>query len=253
MSVQRDPDLWIRRLAPASDSHLRLVCFPFAGGAAGYFHWLAPLLGPDVEVLGVQYPGRQGRRHEPVIEDIQLLADQIYDALTPWQSQPLAFLGHSMGAVVAFEVARRSAWRGWRLPLTLIVSGRRAPSRRRVERLDTTDDDALIAELRSVGGTDPAVLADEELLQIVLPAVRGDFRAIYAYRGPTTGAVLDIPITAIIGDRDPQVTTEEANAWREYTNKEFSLHVLPGGHFFLQDNATEIARYLKHALASHIS
>src|SRR5262245_18725191 len=92
MSAQRsDLDLWIRRLAPVSDPHLQLVCFPFAGGAAGYFHWLHPLLGPDVEVLGVQYPGRQGRRHEPVIEDIQLLADQIHDALASWQSQPLAF------------------------------------------------------------------------------------------------------------------------------------------------------------------
>src|SRR5262249_24694620 len=119
--------------------------------------------------------------------------------------------------------------------------------------LDTTDDAAVIAELQSLGGTDPAVLADEELLQMVLPAVRGDLRAIYSYRAPTTGAVLDIPITVIIGARDPHVRAEEAYAWREHTSREFSLYVLPGGDFYLQDNSTEMARYIKGALASHIS
>jgi len=98
-----DSNLWIRRLQPVPDSQVRLVCFPFAGGAAGYFHWLQALLGSDIEVLGVQYPGRQDRRREPVIEDIRILADQVYEALSLWVAQPLAFFGHSMGAVVAFE------------------------------------------------------------------------------------------------------------------------------------------------------
>jgi surfactin synthase thioesterase subunit len=247
-----DSNLWIRRLQPVPDSQVRLVCFPFAGGAAGYFHWLQALLGSDIEVLGVQYPGRQDRRREPVIEDIRILADQVYEALSLWVAQPLAFFGHSMGAVVAFEVARRFALHGQRPPLALFPSGRRAPSRHRVEQLHLADDAGIAAELRSVGGTDPLLLTDDELLQMILPAVRGDYRAIETYRGPISQVVLDVPITTLIGDRDPKVSIEEANAWREHTTGKFALHVLPGGHFYLQDNASEVAGYIKAVLADHV-
>jgi surfactin synthase thioesterase subunit len=236
-------------LTPQPASRVRLVCFPFAGGAAGYFHWLSDLLGPDVEVLGVQYPGRQGRWQEPVIEDIEILADQIDHALAPWAAQPLAFLGHSMGAVVAFEVARRFARYQRRPPLALFVSGHRAPSIHRIQRLDLSDDAALLAELRSLGGTDPALFADDDLLEMILPVIRGDFRAIHTYQGPTEGAVLDVPIIAMIGDQDSRVSFAEADAWRAHTTSDFSLHVLAGGHFYLADNAAEFARLIIRGLA----
>jgi pyochelin biosynthetic protein PchC len=246
-----DSDLWIRRLQPVTNSQVRLVCFPFAGGAAGYFRWLQALLGADIEVLGVQYPGRQDRRHEPVIHDIQILADQIYEALIPWAAQSLAFFGHSMGSVVAFEVAHRFAQHSQQSPLALFVSGRRAPSRHRIERLHLADDASIAAELRFLGGTDPIFLTDDELLLMILPAVRGDYRAIETYHGPVASAVLDVPITALIGDRDPRVSIEETRAWREHTTGKFALHVLPGGHFYLQDNAAEVAEYIKDELADH--
>lgn len=244
-------NLWIRRLQPVANSQIQLVCFPFAGGAAGYFRWLQPLLGADIEVMGVQYPGRQDRRHEPVIADIEILADHVYDALTPWAARSLAFFGHSMGSVVAFEVAQRFATHSQRSVRALFVSGRRAPSRHRVEQLHLSDDTRLAAELRFLGGTDPAFLTDNELLQMILPAVRADYRAIETYKGSAPRATLDVPIIGLIGDRDPRVSIEEAEAWREHTTGKFTLHVLPGGHFYLQNNATEVAKCVKEELVHH--
>lgn len=248
--MRRDTsDSWIRQLGPAPDSLVSLACFPFAGGSAGYFRPFQALLGPKIEVLAVQYPGRQDRRGTPAIEDISILAEQITDALSPWLARPLAFFGHSMGSVVGFEVARRLAQRGRRLPLVLFASGRRAPSRHRIEQLHLSEDAVLVAELRSLGGTDAALLADEELLSMILPAVRADYRAIETYRAPVTGAVLDIPITALVGDHDPRVSVEDARAWQEHTSRAFALHVLPGGHFYLRDQAADVARLIIDKLA----
>ncbi|MFD7656739.1 thioesterase II family protein [Actinosynnema sp. NPDC059797] len=244
-----DGGSWIRPLRdPVPRSRAHLVCFPFAGGSAGYFHSLASSLEPDVPVLGVQYPGRQDRRHEPVIEDIGRLADEICEALVPWEAQPLALLGHSMGAVVAFEVARRLERGDRRAPLALFASGRRAPSCHRDQSAYADDDDSIIADLRKLGGTDPALLDDDEMRRLILPVIRGDYRAIATYRAPTTGAVLDVPIVAMTGDRDPSVSFEEASAWRRHTTRSFEVKVLAGGHFFLHEHLAEVAGCVRRLL-----
>lgn len=244
-------DLWIRRFPVPARGDVLLVCFPFAGGAAGWFRPLASLLAPGVEVRAVQYPGRQDRYHEPVVEDIPRLADLICDALEPALDRPFAFFGHSMGAVVAFEVTRRLALRDRPRPRVLVVSGRRAPSLRREERVHLRDDPGLLAELRALGGTDAAVLADDELVRMILPAVRGDYRAIETYRLPEHDAVVDVPVHALTGDADPRASVDEVAAWREHTTGDFSLHVLPGGHFFPAQQSARVADLITASLATH--
>ncbi|MCA1217238.1 thioesterase II family protein [Streptomyces sp. 8L] len=240
---------WIRPLRNAAQrSQVHLVCFPFAGGSAGYFHALAKSLEPDISVLGVQYPGRQDRRHEPLIEDIGRLADEIYEALAPWETQPLALFGHSMGSVVAFEVARRFERENRRAPLALFASGRRAPSCPRDEDVHAADDASFIANLRSLGGTDPALLDDDEMRRMILPVIRGDYRAVETYRAPTAQTVLNVPVMAITGDRDPSVTLAEASAWREHTAESFEMTVLTGGHFFIHEHVAEIADCVRRVL-----
>lgn len=200
-------------------------------------------------MLGVQYPGRQDRRHEPLIEDIGQLADEVCEALIPWETQPLALFGHSMGSVVAFEVARRFERDNRRLPLALFASGRPAPSCHRDQSSYEDDDDGIIANLRWLGGTDPTLLDDDEMTRLILPVIRGDYRAIATYRAPTTEAKLNVPIVAMTGDHDPSVTFEEASAWREHAARSFEIKVLAGGHFFIHEHIVEIADHVRSVLS----
>ncbi|MGW4057212.1 thioesterase II family protein [Amycolatopsis sp. NPDC004747] len=230
-----DAEKWLRRFERAPDARARLVCLPHAGGSASFFFPLAKALAPEVEVLAVQYPGRQDRRHEPPVDSIARLTDRLLEVLRPFDDRPLALFGHSMGAIIGYEVALRMTEAG-SAPVHLFASGRRAPSRYRDDDLRGVSDARLVAELRKLGGSDAAMLADPELLAMVLPAIRSDYRAVETYRHEP-GRRLDCPVTVFTGDRDPRVSVEEARAWAEHTTGPSDLRVLPGGHFFLVEQA----------------
>lgn len=238
---------WIRRFEPGPVNGAGLVCFPHAGGAASFYVPLARALAGVAEVSGVQYPGRQDRRAEPAAASIGELADQIAAVLHPLPERPTAFFGHSMGAVVAFEVIRRLEARGGPVPFLLFASGRRAPSARRTESVHRGDDAALVAEITSLGGTDPRVLADPELRSIVLPPTRADYRAIETYQ-PEPGASVGTPVTVLVGDSDRAATLAEAAAWKDHTSGAFDLRVFPGGHFYLLDRQAEVVDAVTSAL-----
>jgi pyochelin biosynthesis protein PchC len=240
---------WIRQFHRRPHHQYRLVCFPHAGGSASYYFPVSRMARPDIEVLALQYPGRQDRRHEKPVDDVGELADGVSGALLNWLDHPFAFFGHSMGAIVAFEVARRLQRMGHAPPVILFASARRAPSRHRHEDVHLRDDAGLIAELRRLGGTDPRVLADAELLATILPMTRSDYRAIETYRC-LPGEPLSCPITVLVGDRDPQVTIAEASAWADQTTDRFELKVLPGGHFYLEQQAAAVMDIIHSAIAS---
>jgi surfactin synthase thioesterase subunit len=240
-------DLWINRFHTDQRSGPRLVCFPHAGGSATFYQPLSKRL-PSIEAIGVQYPGRQHRRTEPCVEDIGVLADQVFAALERWTDRPLVFFGHSMGAVVAFEVARRFQRKRDDVPLGLIASGRRAPSVHRDEKVHTRDDQGLVAEIRRLNGT-AAALLDDDVLAMVLPAMRADYKAIETYRYEQ-GPRLTCPITALVGDADPRVTADEARRWADHTNGVFDLRMFPGGHFYLSDDWAAVARAVTECVAA---
>ncbi|WP_327091571.1 alpha/beta fold hydrolase [Nonomuraea sp. NBC_01738] len=243
-----DTSLWVRRFHPVKEDAARLVCFPHAGGSASYYFPVSQALSPAVEVLAIQYPGRQDRRTEPLIDDVHTLAAQIADNLGPWTDRPFALFGHSMGATVAYEVARLLEERGHR-PLHLFASGRRAPSRYRDENVHRLGDDGVIGEMKRLNGTDSQVLGDEELLRMVLGAVRNDYKAIETYRHKV-GPKLECPVTALVGDDDPKTTVEEAESWSWHTNGPFELGVYRGGHFYLNSHKTELLRRITQQLTS---
>ncbi|WP_017596332.1 thioesterase II family protein [Nocardiopsis potens] len=240
--------LWIRRYAPSPDAPVRLACLPHAGGSASFFLPVARTLAPAVDVLAVQYPGRQDRYTERCIEDLHELADEAASALEPWTDAPLALLGHSMGASLAFEVALRLERKTGAVPVALFASGRRAPSRHREETVHLRDDDGIIAELKRLNGTDSDVLGDEELLRMVLPAIRGDYTAAETYRPRPGEASVSCPVVAMTGDSDPKVSIDEARAWEEHTTGGFDLHVFPGGHFYLADRQAEVLKLVADRL-----
>jgi len=200
---------------------------------------MAAALGPVIDTLGVQYPGRQDRRLDPCVDDLLLLADRITSEVRGLFDRPVGFFGHSMGAVVAFEVARRLESAGLDL-IQLIASGHAAPSRASDSGMHRLDDEHLRARLETLSGTDVRVLCDPELWPLIMPAVRADYKAIDEYACPP-GAVLASDITALIGDTDPLTTFADAQAWREHTVGSFTLRVFPGDHFFLTTHTADVA------------
>lgn len=246
--MSAESDEWIRRYRPAPGAAIRLVCLPHAGGSASFFLPVSAALSPAIDVLAVQYPGRQDRLREPMIDDLGDLADAVVTALTPWLDRPFAFFGHSMGATLAFEVTRRLEQGAGPAPLHLFASGRRAPSRHRDENVHLGGDDRIIAELTELSGTDTRVLGEEEMLRMVLPAIRNDYRATETYRY-RPGPPLSCPITVLTGDADPKTSLEEAEAWRDHTTGPFDLRVYPGGHFYLADHQSEVLDAITDRLA----
>lgn len=233
-----DTDLWVRRFHPADDAATRLLCLSHAGGSASYFYGVSAALSPEIDVLAVQYPGRQDRLREPCLRSIHDLADGLVAAIEPLTDRPLTIFGHSLGATLGYEVARRLEQSGF-IPAALFASGRPAPHRTRSERTHLRDDAGLIAAMKQLGGTDAALFADEDVLAMVMPAIRGDYTAAETYTH-IPGPRLSCPIFALTGDDDPKVTVAEADAWREHTGREFELSVFPGGHFYLNDVVPDI-------------
>lgn len=246
---------WVRRFHPAPDARVRLVCFPHAGGSANYFFPVSRALARSMDVLCLQYPGRQDRRRERCVETIDELADRIALALRPWADIPLAFFGHSMGAILAFEVSLRLKEAGI-TPAVLFVSGRRAPSTHRVETVHLLPDTALVQEIRGLQGTESALLDDADIVSMILPALRGDYRAVETYQH-VGGSTVDAPLVAMLGDEDPMVTLSEGEAWANHTTSEFELRVFPGGHFYLNAHAADVIAFIERrvdtALQEHQS
>jgi surfactin synthase thioesterase subunit len=243
-----DDNLWCRRFHPARNATARLICLPHAGGSAPFFLPVSKALGPAIDVVAMQYPGRQDRRTEQPIGDMTVLADRIYDILRRQPPLPLTFFGHSMGAIAAFEVIHRLEADG-QAAVRLFASGRRGPSTYRDDNVHLRDDAGILAEVRKLSGTASSVLGDDELMRAALPALRADYRAAETYRC-VADVTIACPITALTGDGDPKTSLDEAKAWARHTTGTFDVQVYPGGHFFLNDHADQIIKLLdQHFLA----
>lgn len=234
---------WFRRFNPSDSAPARVVVFPHAGGSASYYLGYANALAPYADVLAVQYPGRQNRFMEPPISTVAGLAEELYRELLDWTDRPLVFFGHSMGAAVAFETARRFERHGVKGPERLFVSAGRAPSLPRDSEMYKLPDDELLASIVELGGTDERILDIPALRELVLPALRADYTAIETYRC-APDATVSVPITGLVGESDPNATAEQVGQWDRHTTGGFDLRVFPGGHFYLADRTPEVVRLL---------
>ena len=246
-------DTWfIRRTVSAP--RLRLFCFSHAGGsAADYLHW-HPHLGPHVELCAVQLPGRGSRMAETPRDDLPHLVAELLQMLRASDDGlPCAFFGHSLGALLAFELSQALREQGLALPLRLFASGCAAPSVCRLEPpLHRLDDTQLLEQLRGYNGTPPGVLANPDLLGLVLPTLRADFRLVgdYHYR---QRPALPVPIHVLAGHDDPHVAPADLVAWADETSAGCSHHGFAGDHFFIRPQAAAIRRILLDALATTLT
>lgn len=214
---------------------LRLLCFPYAGGGASVFRGWSQRLPSEIELCAVQLPGRETRLREPPLSSLPRLVDLLCEETAILRAGRYALFGHSVGALVAFELTRALRRRGERLPVQLFVSGCRAPQLADEEPSSAQlEDDALLAVLRGFDGTPEAVLRDRELLELLLPTLRADLglRDGYDYRDEPA---LPIPITALGGEDDEHVPLSSLFAWRTHTARSFALQRFPGAHFYFRE------------------
>jgi pyochelin biosynthetic protein PchC len=244
-------EIWLRRLAPTIRPWARLICFPHAGGTAAFFRPWRDYLLPDVELYAVQYPGRLDRITDACVDEMNPMAESVTRALQPLLDRPVALFGHSLGAAIAYEVARRISARSPRALTRLFVSGRTAPDRQRPSAKHLADDDALWDDIERLGGTSPEVLADPEMRRTFLPALRSDYRLSELYR-PGPGPLLECPVTALLGEQDSEVEPAEAASWAGVTRADFSIHTFPGGHFYLISRLPEVIGEIMRRLAGAV-
>jgi pyochelin biosynthetic protein PchC len=237
---------WLRCRKPRPDARLRLICFPQAGGAASFFGSWAARLPAELELHAVQYPGREDRVQEACIDDMAVLAAEIATALRPLSDRPMALFGHSMGAAVAYEVARLLNPG----PVCLFVSGRHAPSELLHDDVHLRNDEDVLDELKRLGGTDATLLDDPELREMILPMVRSDFKLAETYRH-LDGSRLACPIISLVGLDDPEVTTAQARRWQEHTTGSFTQHTFPGDHFYLMAHQERVVDLVISQVASY--
>lgn len=225
----------LRYFKPLPNPRLRLVCFAWAGGGANFFRKLSRRLAADVELIAVQLPGREDRFHEPRFTRMEQIVAQVKRELSPLADVPMMLFGHSMGALVAYEVAQ-AITAGGRFPLAgLIVSGSNAPHVKSCHRRCTHDasEREVLADLTKLGGTPPALLADKELMRSLLPSIRADYAVLEAYRAHPPLPLLDCPIIACAARTDHCVSRAGIDAWGQCAGTLFETHWFEGDHFYL--------------------
>jgi surfactin synthase thioesterase subunit len=245
----QEPDAprWLVNRRRHADAPVRLYCFAHSGGSiAEFLRWGDEL--PDIEVWGVQLPGRGSRISDPHYTRVGPL---IHDLVQQAEFHgPFAFFGHSLGALLAYETTRALHERGLRGPQSLMVSACPAPHLpRRRPAIHQLGDRELFAEIQGSYGTLPDEMAeDPELLAIVMGLHRADFELVDSYQY-VHGAPLDIPLH-VFGGREDQLSTEELTAWQHHCQGPFALDLLPGGHFYLREQRSTLLGTIQAALVA---
>lgn len=234
---------WVKTFPGDGSRTGSTVIFPHAGGAAVTYRGLAKALSDNgTDTYLVQYPQRADRLTDPAAETLDELAEDLFRAGDWRRVGPLRLFGHCMGAVVAFEFARVAERHGVEVG-QLWVSAGQAPSTVKTSGPMPTTDDGLLAELADLGGTDPRLLDDEDFVELLLRAIRADYLAWNRY-ACAAGARVRADVNAVGGRRDHRITEDQLRAWQDHTDGAFTLTLLDGGHFYLDEHTDLLAELM---------
>lgn len=251
MLAETRPDPWISRPRPNPRAHLRLFCLPYAGGGASTYREWPAYLPADIEVVAVQFPGREERVLEPAFSNASELCLQLAAVLAPYLDHPFALFGHCMGGLVSFELTRLLRKIGAPLPVHLFISGHAGP--RKVydfPPMAGMSDDELAALIRRLGGTRDEVLADPDVMRLMLPLLRCDLTVCESYRY-VPAEPLVCPISVFGGILDKVVRRPDLLLWDAESCGGFQARMFPGGHFFFDDLKPRLLQAITDDLAAH--
>lgn len=247
MSKVSTSDAWIK-LNPHSRGRVRLFCFPYAGGgSSAYFSWLNAI-SPDIEICPVQPPGREERLGEVPFTRMEPLVEELMWALEPYMDVPFAFYGHSLGALISFELARYLRRHNGPAPMHLFVSGCPAPQLPATDPpINQLSDIEFVQALRRFNGTSDAILQNAELMYMLLPNLRADF-AVYETYTYVHEEPLKVPVSAYGGLQDFRTTRESVEAWRSQTDDKFIIRMYAGDHFFIHSKRKVLLQGIRQDL-----
>ncbi len=250
---QRASGSWISASEQNKNKCLRLFCFPYAGGGAATYRQWGDGMPDGIEICPVHLPGREDRIRERPHVRIAPLVDDFIEALIPYlDGVPYAFFGHSMGAVIAYEVAQKLLTRHGESPAHLFVSARQAPHLPLMRRpWHTLSDDDLKEKLRQLNGTPDDVLNNDDVMGILLPMLRADFELNETYQS-SMHVLLDCPITAFGAMSDEHVEVDQLDAWRYLTSCSFDMKFFPGNHFYIKEQKSAVIAILAQHLTSYL-
>jgi surfactin synthase thioesterase subunit len=231
---------WLIRPRPNPQAELRLFCVPYAGGAAGVYRRWHELFPREVEVCAVELPGRSTRASELPFVRLAPLVSALADAIEPERDRPFALFGHSLGGLIAFELARLFRRRGGRQPRHLFISATPAPGRPRSRPpVHTASDAEVKRHLHALNGTPRELLEDDEFMEMIIPIVRADFAVLETHEHRDEPP-LEVPLSIFGGVHDREVNLTALNGWVRQSTAFPQLRMLQGDHFFLHGAAEEI-------------
>jgi medium-chain acyl-[acyl-carrier-protein] hydrolase len=241
--MSSDSCIWFEKHAARGPRSLRLFCIPHAGGSGyPYRSWMSRLP-PFIELFGVRLPGRGPRAAEVAFHRMEPLLPPLTAAVAEHLDVPFALFGHSMGALIAFELCTQLGQRGFDAA-HLFVSATRAPHFSRTEKqLHTLPRSVFLQELRQLNGTATQILEDEAMMSSFLPLLRADFELVETYPARVRPPV-HCPLTALGGFSDTTVKEEQLQAWSQYTTRGFQRVMLPGDHFFINTQESAVLSLL---------
>ena len=247
--MNRTSNPWLVKSAAKQNPKLKLFCLPFAGGSSVAYRDWGRLLPDGIEAIAVEIPGRGQRLMEPLITSLPELVEQIGAHIRDELDRPYAFFGHSMGATLAYELSHHLATRFNTQPVFLFLSGRSAPHLcDREEPIHQLPDEDFREKIRSFEGTPPEIMQHKELMELLMPIIRADFKMVETYVHESRPP-LDIPMSLFGGLEDESTPRAHLDAWQGYTTSSFSVRMFPGGHFFLQKQTGRILELILRDLS----